>query len=92
MVGYSAKMYAGKERDDDDDDDFGSRVRGRCRQGTRTKATPPPPPSLPSFATAVRPRRSNCGSADEKHNTRKEGKLPMDKKNEVHIPGPHTRS
>jgi hypothetical protein len=83
MVGYSVKMYAGKERDDDDD--FRSRVRGRCHQGTRTKATPPPP--LPSQQPSVC-CRSNCASADEKQNTRKEGKLPMDKKNEVHIPDP----
>jgi hypothetical protein len=37
---------------------FRSRGRGRCHQGTRTKAIPPPPPpppSSPSFAAAVRP-------------------------------------
>ncbi len=44
-------------------------------------------PYLPSQQPSVR-RCSSCGSADEKHNTRKEGKLPMDKKNEVHIPDP----
>jgi hypothetical protein len=83
-----------RERERDDHDDFGSRVRGRCRQGTITKAIPLPPPSFPSFLRNSRPSvvAATAEAPTRNINTRKGGKLPMDKKNEVHIPGPHTRS
>lgn len=98
MVGYSVKMYAGKERETRrrlffaaEWEDGATREQEQ-RQFLLLHLLLPP---LPSQRPSVR-RRSNCGSADEKQNTRKEGKLPMDKKNEVHIPdpktGPHTRS